>query len=88
LLKKQKSKDPLHAIDLFLEEILIMKYRVKLEKTEEGSAIGCPGLPGCWSPGTTEEEALENIRDAIETYLATVEELTKDKVTRVVEVSA
>jgi predicted RNase H-like HicB family nuclease len=65
-----------------------MKYRVKLEKTDEGYAIGCPGLPGCWSQGTTEEEALESIKDAIETYLATVEELTKDKVTRLVEVPA
>ncbi len=65
-----------------------MKYVVKLEKTEEGYAIWCPGLPGCWSQGETEEEALENIRDAIETYLATVEELTKDKATRLVEVAA
>jgi len=52
-----------------------MKYRVKLEKTDKGYAVWCPGLPGCWSQGTTEEEALENIKDAIETYLATVEEL-------------
>jgi predicted RNase H-like HicB family nuclease len=65
-----------------------MKYKVTLEKTDEGYAVWCPGLPGCWSQGTTEEEALENIKDAIETYLATVEELTKDKVTRVVEVPA
>lgn len=65
-----------------------MKCRVKLEKTEEGCAIWCPGLPGCWSQGATEEEALENIKDAIETYLSTVEELTKDKVARVVEVPA
>lgn len=65
-----------------------MKYKVKLEKTDEGYAVWCPGLPGCWSQGATEEEALENIKDAIETYLATVEELTKDNVTRVVEVSA
>lgn len=63
-----------------------MKYRVKLEKTEEGYAVWCPGLPGCWSQGATEEEALENIKDAIETYLATVEELVKDKDTRLVEV--
>jgi predicted RNase H-like HicB family nuclease len=46
----------------------------------------CSGLPRCWSQGITEEEALENIKDAIETYLATVEELTKDKITRLVEV--
>jgi predicted RNase H-like HicB family nuclease len=65
-----------------------MRYRVKLEKTEEGYAVWCPGLPGCWSQGATEEEALENIKDAIETYLATVEELLTDKVTRLVEVPA
>jgi hypothetical protein len=45
-----------------------MKYRVKLEKTDEGYAVWCPGLPGCWSQGATEEEALENIKDAIQTY--------------------
>jgi len=55
-----------------------MRYRVKLEETDEGYAVWCPGLPGCWSQGATEEEALENIKDAIETYVATVEELTKD----------
>jgi predicted RNase H-like HicB family nuclease len=65
-----------------------MKYKVNLEKTEEGYAIWCPGLPGCWSQGATEEEALENVKNAIETYLATVEELTKDKMTRFVEVAA
>ena len=64
-----------------------MHYRVKLEETEEGFAVWCPGLPGCWSQGTTEEEALENIKDAIKTYLETVEELTQDQVTRVVEVA-
>ena len=64
-----------------------MKYIVKVEKTDEGYAIWCPGLPGCWSQGATEEEALENIKDAIETYLVTVEELVKDKVTRLVEVA-
>ena len=64
-----------------------MKYKVKIEKTDEGYAVCCPGLPGCWSQGRTEEEALENIKDAIETYLATVEELTKDKEIRQVEVA-
>jgi len=63
-----------------------MKYKVKLEKTDEGYAIWCPGFPGCWSQGQTEEEALENIKDAIQTYLATVEDLTRDKITRLVEI--
>jgi predicted RNase H-like HicB family nuclease len=64
-----------------------MKYRVKLEKTDEGYAVWCPGLPGCWSQGKTEEEALVSIKDAIETYLVTVEELATDKATYLVEVS-
>ena len=63
-----------------------MKYKVKLEKTDEGYAIWCPGLPGCWSQGETEKEAIENIKDAIETYLSVVDELTKDSMTRMVEV--
>ena len=63
-----------------------MKYKVKLDKTDEGYAVWCPGLPGCWSQGSTEEEALENIKDAIETYLSTIDELTKDQETRQVEV--
>ena len=54
-----------------------MKYRVKLKKTDGGYAIWCPGLPGCWSQGATEEEAFENIKDAIDTYLSTIEELDR-----------
>ena len=42
-----------------------MIYHVALQKTEEGYAVSCPGLPGCWSEGQTEDEALANIRDAI-----------------------
>jgi predicted RNase H-like HicB family nuclease len=52
-----------------------MKYRVNVKKTDEGYAVWLPGLPGCWSQGKTEEEALDNIKDAIEAYLQTVEEL-------------
>lgn len=63
-----------------------MRYKVRLEKNEEGYTVWCPGLPGCWSQGNTENEALENIRDAINTYLETVEELNKDADARYVEV--
>ncbi len=63
-----------------------MKYKIRLEKTEEGYAVWCPGLPGCWSQGETEEEAIENIKDAIKTYLETVDILLKGKQTRMVEV--
>ncbi len=65
-----------------------MRYKVNLKKTEEGYAIWVPGLPGCWSQGKTEEEALDNIKDAIQGYLETVEELTKNKESRFVEVES
>jgi predicted RNase H-like HicB family nuclease len=64
-----------------------MKYKIRLENTEEGFAVWVPGLPGCWSQGETEEEALENIKDAIKTYVETIEILNKDKETRLVEVA-
>lgn len=63
-----------------------MRYLVKLEKTEEGYSIWCPSLPGCWSQGDTEEEALDNIKDAIQCYLETMEELSKNIESRYVEV--
>jgi predicted RNase H-like HicB family nuclease len=63
-----------------------MKYRVVLQHSEEGVSISCPGLPGCWSQGETEAEALENIRSAIEEYLAAVEDTTADAEVREVEV--
>lgn len=48
-----------------------MKWRVILESDSETGdfAIWCPELPGCTSAGETEEEALENICEAIELYL-------------------
>ena len=49
-------------------------YPVALRKTEEGYGVSCPGLPGCWSQGATEQEALDNIRSAIEEYLAARQE--------------
>ncbi len=55
-----------------------MRYKIVLQKSEEGYSVSCPGLPGCWSQGSTEAEALENIQDAIREYLAAVEELLQD----------
>ncbi|MCW6037134.1 type II toxin-antitoxin system HicB family antitoxin [Spirulina subsalsa FACHB-351] len=48
-----------------------MKWRVILEPDPETNewAIWCPELPGCISAGTTEQEALDNIREAIALYL-------------------
>ena len=63
-----------------------MKYRVNIQKTEEGYAVWVPGLPGCWSQGSSEVEALDNVKDAIQLYLETVDLLAADKETRYVEV--
>lgn len=47
-----------------------MKIKVILEKGKDGYfAAHCPSLKSCWSQGKTEEEALRNIREAIELYL-------------------
>jgi len=65
-----------------------MRYKVELIKSDEGYAVGCPELPGCWSQGKTEEEALENIKSAISEYLEVVAEMNQRKQTRYVEVGA
>jgi predicted RNase H-like HicB family nuclease len=48
-----------------------MRYRVVLEPDFEGGGyvVSCPSLPGCHSQGESQEEALANIREAIQAYL-------------------
>ncbi|NCO66655.1 MAG: HicB family protein [Candidatus Aquicultor secundus] len=47
-----------------------MKYLVYLEPQPEGGyTVTVPALPGCISEGETKEEALENVKDAIEGYI-------------------
>ena len=65
-----------------------MRYKIALLKTEEGFSVSVPGLPGCWSQGSSEEEALQNIQDAIQEYLAARDELLKGAVVREVEVAS
>ncbi|MFP5205317.1 MAG: type II toxin-antitoxin system HicB family antitoxin [Acidobacteriota bacterium] len=62
-------------------------YRVVLHRSEEGFSVSCPGLPGCWSQGATEEEALANIRAAIQEYVKAAEELAHDQESRVIDVA-
>jgi predicted RNase H-like HicB family nuclease len=57
-----------------------MKYKVALHRSEEGYSVSVPGLPGCWSQGATEQEAVENITDAIREYLSVAEELAGTEV--------
>jgi predicted RNase H-like HicB family nuclease len=64
-----------------------MRYKVVLQHSDEGVSVSVPGLPGCWSQGANEKEALENVRSAIEEYLAVVQEQTKGTDVREVEVT-
>lgn len=64
-----------------------MVYKVRLQRSDEGYAVSVPGLPGCWSEGATEAEALENIRAAIEEYLAVVDAELQGSDIREIEVA-
>ena len=64
-----------------------MRYKIALHESEEGFAVSVPGLPGCWSQGETEEDALRNIQDAILEYLAVVDELLENATVREVDVA-
>ena len=63
-----------------------MKYKIVLQKSEEGYSVGCIGLPGCWSQGETEEEAIANIKDAIKEYLEVAEEVLREGEIQEVEI--
>lgn len=64
-----------------------MKYKVAIRRSDEGISVSVPGLPGCWSQGATEQEALENIRDAIRQYLTVAAELVGGAEVREVDVA-
>jgi predicted RNase H-like HicB family nuclease len=66
---------------------LSMIYKIALQQSEEGFSVSVPGLPGCGSQGTTEQEAIENIKDAIREYLAVVDEQLRGENIREIEVS-
>ncbi|HVB31207.1 MAG TPA: type II toxin-antitoxin system HicB family antitoxin [Gemmatimonadaceae bacterium] len=63
-----------------------MKYKVVLQHSDEGYSVSVPGLPGCWSQGATEAEAVVNVSEAIREYLAVRDELVRDADVREVEV--
>lgn len=65
-----------------------MKYKVALHQSEEGFSIWVPALPGCVSQGDTEDEALENIADAIREYLSVISEQLEGAEIREIEVAA
>lgn len=63
-----------------------MKYKVVLKKSKDSYSVSCPGLPGCWSQGKTEGEALENIQHAIREYVEAVATISRGAKIREVDV--
>ena len=57
-----------------------MRYPVVVHKSEYGYDVHCLILPGCHSQGDTLEEALQNIKDAIVTYLEMISEEAKGSI--------
>lgn len=63
------------------------RYKIALHRSDEGVAVSVPGLPGCWSQGKDEDEAIENIRDAIQAYLSVADEQLEGAEVREIEVA-
>ena len=64
-----------------------MHYRIAIHQSDEGYSVSVPGLPGCWSQGDTEDEAVENIKDAIRDYLSVVDEQLQGEEIREIDVA-
>lgn len=64
-----------------------MKFLVVINESEYGFDAHCPTLKGCHSEGDTIEEAIENIKDAIEQYLTAMKEIHRNKKIYEVEVA-
>jgi predicted RNase H-like HicB family nuclease len=64
-----------------------MRYKIAIHESDEGFAVSVPGMPGCWSQGATEAEAIENITDAIQGYLDVVNAQLKGERVREIEIA-
>ena len=68
---------------------MIFKVVLEVDREDGGFNVSCPAIPGCHSQGDTEEEALENIKDAIQGCLDVLGDRTLIKDSeRIVEVEA
>ena len=62
-------------------------FPVELTETWEGFSVSCPDLPGCFSQGDDEEEALQNIQGAIKDYVEVAEEMKHPQEQQLVKVA-
>ncbi len=66
---------------------MTVRYKIALHRSDEGVAVSVPGLPGCWSQGKDEDEAIENIRDAILAYLSVADDQLEGAEVREIEIA-
>ena len=64
-----------------------MSYRIRLLETDEGWSVSCLDLPGCHSQGESRDEALANIREAIQIWLEVEAEEAGVKTVETLELS-
>jgi predicted RNase H-like HicB family nuclease len=64
-----------------------MRYKIALHRSDKGVSVSVPGLPGCWSHGRDESEAVDNIREAIREYLSVVDEQLEGADVREIDVA-
>jgi predicted RNase H-like HicB family nuclease len=64
-----------------------IKYKVALKKSDEGYSVSVSGLPGCWSQGGIEPDALAIIEEAIREYLEVTGELVEGSELREIEIA-
>ena len=64
-----------------------MRFRIIVHSSKEGFSVSVPGLPGCWSQGATDIEAMKNIKHAIREYLAVGEKQFRGKEIREIELA-
>ena len=71
------GSDEIKAVDVEVEprQEAVMRYPIRMIKDSEGYAVSCPMLPGCFSAGSTMEEALANIQIAIREWLISIQEV-------------
>ena len=65
----------------------VKRHYEALQQSEEGVKVSVPGLPGCWSQGADEEEAISNIHEGIREYLSVRDELLKNATVREIDVT-
>jgi len=77
-----------YRTDIPKKKFHVAEYPVIVHRSRYGYDVVCPVLPGCASQGDTLEEALENIKSAIQEYLHAVRKVKKSERLVMVEVPA